>query len=115
MRAPRRIHWVSLSGRKLSARASTVFGIAKFSAKAEIQAPDGCSSEPKEGCKNDKSPVLGPLSFVIFLREFVMVPHPILSWQIMPEVIQICMGDVHIDAASIAVLMLLLTIIRTRH
>lgn len=32
----------------------------------------------------------------------------------MPEVIQICMGDVHIDAASIAVLMLLLAVIRTR-
>ena len=43
-----------------------------------------------------------------------MSPHQILSWQIMPEVIQICTGDVHIDAASIAVLMLLLAVIRTR-
>lgn len=35
-----------------------------------------------------------------------MASHPILSWQIVPEVIQISTGDVHIDAASIAVLML---------
>ena len=44
-----------------------------------------------------------------------MASHPILSWQIMPKVIQICTGDVHIDAASIAVLMLLMALIRTRH
>ena len=44
-----------------------------------------------------------------------MVTHLILSWQIMPEVIQICTGDVNIDAASIAVLMLLFALIRTRH
>ena len=77
-----------------------------------IRSKNGSRDRNVWGAKTTK-PSATNTGLVINDEEFRMATHLLSSWEIMPQSVSICTGDVHIDGSVIAVI-LLVWLIRTK-